>query len=87
MDEKAYQKNFQTLNCGSWVNPSSPVNAGLVLLFKVVDTTTIVKNGQPVPLRALQPRDLAEVRFFVFREGRIAAAIVAKSPVPPTTTR
>jgi hypothetical protein len=56
---------------------------GPVILFKVVEETLIVKNGVRVPLTALRPRDLAEVKFFRFRDANVAAAIHAKSPIPP----
>jgi len=60
---------------------------GPVIVFKVVEETVIVKNGVRVPLRALQPRDLAEVKFFRFRDANVAAAIAAKSPIIPPRPR
>lgn len=57
--------------------PTSPAR-----LFKVVRETMIKKNGAPAPLEALRPRDIAEVRFFHFREIDVAGAIVAQAPRP-----
>ena len=63
------------------------VTIGPTIAFKVVEETIILKNGVRVPLKALQPRDLAEVKFFRFREHNVAAAIHARSPITPPGPR
>lgn len=60
---------------------------GPARMFKVVGDTVILKNGLPAPLKALLPRDMAEVKYFRYREIDVAALIAAKSPRPGPGSR
>lgn len=64
-----------------WLLPRYPTFAPVPPVpYRVAPATRIVKNGVVVSIGKLAPRDLAELRFFQFRDAKVAAVIAAKSP-------
>lgn len=55
--------------------------------FKVLPDTVILRNGLPLGLGDLKVGDMAEVRFFHFKDIDVAAAISARGVAPPLPPR
>ena len=53
-------------------------SAGELIVFRVCNKTRIFRNGRPVPLEALRPRDFVHILFYRYEHGNVASLIHAR---------